>query len=77
MPFEPSSIRGIRGMLGMNQATFGKEVGGFSATTVHNWEHSNTQPDFNTVDNIYKLCERHNFTDVPNIYRPPSPFILR
>lgn len=73
MPFDPSSVRGIRGMLGFSQNVFGRALG-VSATTVHNWEHNETTPSLNTIDAIYDLCSKNQLTEVPRIYKPPSPF---
>ena len=57
MPFQPSGVRSIRGMLGMTPRVLDQAVGGVSPQTVHNWEQGITYPTFETVDSIYELCD--------------------
>ena len=59
-------------MLGMTQKAFGHAVGGYSAQTVHNWECGHTNPDFETIDRIYEVCDKHGVSEVPSIYRRPT-----
>lgn len=81
MPYDPSSIRKVRKVLGMTQAEFGKalapyRVGGNKGkavrqSSIHRWETGVVSPNANNLGAIWDLARGRRIKQ-PRFFVPPQ-----